>query len=100
MRSATASATAVFPEAVGPKVARTLVTEPRSGALEVVVAQARVAQEALDVPMATLELLEDAGHRCGGSLGDPLEALEVLVALGRGEPLLVPRAQSLLAECV
>src|SRR5512133_2947287 len=99
-RSATACETAGFPEAVGPKIARTSVTQPRTGAVELVLSQARVAQVGLHAAVAALELLEDALDRLGGSLHHALQALELLLGLRLGEPLLVPWAQPLLAERV
>src|SRR6476469_7584338 len=100
MRSASAVATAVLPEAVGPKIARTSVTQPRPGAIELVLGQAGLAQVALDAAVAALELFEDPFDRLGGSLRHPLQALELLLALRLREPLLVPWAQTLLAEGV
>src|SRR3954471_14110772 len=101
MRSATAWATAVFPEAVGPKIARTVsAMKSRAGATELVVREAGVTKEALDASVRALELLEDADHRRCRRLRDPLEPLELLVALGRREPLLVARPEPDLAERV
>ena len=59
-----------------------------------------MAQVPLDAAVAALELLEDAGHRGGRRLRDPLQALELLLAARRREPRLVPRQQPLLAERV
>src|SRR5262245_51371457 len=101
MRSASAWATAVLPEAVGPKIPRTaLVTEPRSGAVELVLGQAGLVQVSLDAPVAPLELLEHSSDRLGRRLREPLHALELLFGLGLGEPLLAPWAQAVLAERV
>src|SRR5690242_2770888 len=99
MRSATACATAVFPDAVGPKIARTVsVTEPRPGAVELVLGQTGLAQVALDAAVATLQLVEHALDRLDRGLRHPFETLEVLFGLRLGEPLLVPWAEPLLAE--
>src|SRR5207342_2384081 len=101
MRSAIAWATAVLPEAVGPKRARTVsATQPRSRAVELGVGKAGVAQVALDTAVAPRELGEDALDRRGRRLRHPLHAFELLVALRLGEPLLVPWAQALFAERV
>src|SRR5262245_2385440 len=101
MRSARAWATAVLPDAVGPKIPRTVsVTQPRSGAVELVLGQSGLAKIALDAPVAPLELLEDASDRLGRRLRELLHALELLFRLGFREPLFVPWAQALLAECV
>src|SRR6187402_2072835 len=101
MRSATAWATAVLPEAVGPKIARTvLVTQPRPGAGELVLGQADSTQIAVDAAVAALKLLEDALDRLGRGLRHPLQALELLLTLRFREPLLVPWAQTVFAECV
>jgi len=72
--------------------------ESRAGSLELVLAHAGMAQVALDASVAALELLEDAGHRGGGRLRDPSQPFELRLALGGGEPGLVPRQQALLAE--
>src|SRR5262245_35351323 len=99
MRSASACATAVFPDAVGPKIAKTVsVTQPRPGAVELVLGQAGLAQVAVDASVPALELLEDALDRLGRRLGEPLQALALLVGLRLREPLLVPRPQPLLAQ--
>src|SRR5580765_8330235 len=100
IRSASACATAVLPEAVGPKIARTSVTQPRAGAVELVLGQARVAQVGLHAAVTALELLEDAPDRLGRRLHHAFQALELLLGLRLGEPLLVPWTQPLLAERV
>src|SRR5512133_749704 len=100
IRRATSSATTLLPEAVGPKIARTSTTEPGAGELELLLADADVAQVRLHAAVAAPELGEDALHRGRRSLGDPPQALELLLALRRREPGLVPRQQPLLAERV
>src|SRR5215470_17101817 len=101
MRSASACATAVLPDAVGPKIAKTVsVTQPRPGTGELVLGEAGLAQVALDAAVPALELLEDASDRGSGCLRHPLQAFEVFLALGSGEPLLVPRTEPFLAERV
>src|SRR5215213_344575 len=101
IRCAISSATALFPEAVGPKMARTSsATQPVAGELELLRRHARFSEILLDPAVAPLELREHAGHRGCGRLRDSLEPLELRVGLGGGEPRLVPRPQPLLAEGV
>src|SRR5687767_2420286 len=99
--SASASATAVFPEAVGPKIARTrLFTQSRACELQILVREAARAQEALHAPVATFELLEHVDHRLRRCRGDPADAFLLRLRPGLGQPDLVPRLQALLAERV
>src|SRR5215470_10028341 len=101
MRSASACATAVLPDAVGPKIAKTVsVTQPRPGTGELVLGEAGLAQVALDAPVSASELREDALDRLGRRLRQPLQALALLVGLRLGEPLLVTRPEPLLAQRV
>src|SRR5215208_474843 len=80
IRCAISSATALFPEAVGPKMARTSsATQPVAGELELLRRHARFSEILLD---------------------PAVEPLELRVGLGGGEPRLVPRPQPLLAEGV
>src|SRR5918994_7524380 len=89
IRSARASATALFPEAVGPKIAMTSATEAGAGALEILICRATGAQIPLDAAVSPLQLLEHLDHGRLGGCGDAMEPRELgLVGRGR-EPLLV-----------
>src|SRR5215475_8879284 len=101
MSSVSAAATSDFPLAVGPKRPMTSsATEARADALELVARHAGGAEVLLHRAVAPLELGEQADHRRGRRPRDALQSLELFVALCRGEPALVARTQSLLAERV
>src|SRR6266542_6000057 len=102
MRRATSSATALLPEAVGPKRARTRrsVTQSGAGLPEILVRRAPGFEETLDASVAPLELVEDAVHGFGGRGGDAPQALPLLLVLGLRDPLVVARAKTVLADGV
>src|SRR4051812_19140877 len=106
MRRAISSATALLPEAVGPKMAMTCCevvpvsasrTQAAASTLELVVPQARRTKVPLDASVAPLELVEHLNDRLGRRPGDPANELALLLRLGLGEPPVVARPQPLLA---
>src|SRR5918999_2101491 len=99
MRSASASATAVLPDAVGPKMAKTVsLTESGAGELQILIRETARPQVAPHAPVASLQLLEHVDHRLCGCRGDPADALPLCLRSGFREPLLVTRPQPLLAQ--
>ena len=79
MCSAIASATAVLPEAVGPKTARTVMPQRARGRSNVVARGGQQAQIALRPAIAAVDFLEHAEHRLTGHRRE--EAPELLLAL-------------------
>src|ERR687897_9763 len=92
MRSAIASATSDFPDAVGPKTPRTRgsVTEPAPCPVELLVRRAAGLEVAGDAAVSSLELLEHLHHGGSGRLRDPVKALELRLVGSLREPLLMP----------
>src|SRR3954470_1887088 len=99
--SVSAAPTSDFPLAVGPKRPMTSsATESRAHELELLVRHAGPAEVVLQAAVAPFELAEDAGHRRRRRLRDPLQPLELLVALRGREPGLVAGPQAHLAQRV
>src|SRR5215831_347156 len=101
MRRAISSATALLPDAVGPKIARTSsAKQTRARELEIALAHAGGLEVSLDAPVAALELVEDAADHPGRRLHEPLQPAPFGLGLRRLQPLGLSRPESFLAECV
>src|SRR5712691_3404685 len=101
IRCEIASATALLPLAVGPKIASNAsATKPLARALQVLVRETRGAEVSLDAAVAPLELLEHSDHRLGGRRRDAPNPFALYLCSRLGEPEVVARAQPLLARRV
>src|SRR5438874_7926692 len=101
IRRAISSATALLPDAVGPKIAMTgSATQARPSAGDLLVAHAGGAQVGVDASVAPFQLAEDARDHLGRRLRDPLEPSPLRLRLGGLQPGVMAWTQALLAERV
>src|SRR5215831_5494932 len=101
MRRAISSATALLPDAVGPKIARTSsAKQTRARELEIALAHAGGLEVSLDAPVAALELVEDAADHPGRRLHEPLQPAPFGLGLRRLQPPGLSRPEAFLAEGV